>query len=228
MDLMTAFGSAAGGVRDAFNIGTGIYNIYAAERQRHDDATIRREQYAREDNAVQRRVRDLVAAGLSPVLAAGGSAGSQPISSSARSPVPGIDTGALQAIRINKAQSDMLRAQESKARSDESNGVKITDATVAEMASRTALNNASAASQYAQIQKLGVDIAKLNQEISDLEYNRGLSESGRTKTGQMDTDAKNRIINDLYDEALGNKGIGNNQWKKTTPGNKRSGASGSW
>lgn len=66
-----------GAAADVFNAGTSIW-------QTNKQLELQKEAWEREDSAVQRRVADLKAAGLSPVLAAGSAAGSSgPINVSA-------------------------------------------------------------------------------------------------------------------------------------------------
>lgn len=87
MPLSLAAATLGAGIAAA---GAGIFNgIYNAYRQDEINAKnlaynekLTREQWSRDDSAVQRRVADLKAAGLSPVLAAGSAASnSQPIAS---------------------------------------------------------------------------------------------------------------------------------------------------
>jgi hypothetical protein len=58
------FGGLSGGISDIFNIGGSIYKTF---RERE----LTEKTWQREDNAVQRRMADMKAAGINPVLAAG-------------------------------------------------------------------------------------------------------------------------------------------------------------
>ena len=64
----------AGAVQGLANVGTDIYNLWQQDRAYNWNKEMQLKAWEREDNAVQRRVKDLRLAGLSPVLAAGSSA----------------------------------------------------------------------------------------------------------------------------------------------------------
>ena len=110
------------------DIATAGYNVWSQERNRNDQLDLQKQSWAREDNATQRRVADLTAAGLSPTLAAGSAAStSSPINLQA--PQANFD---LQQKRINSrnllqqkkqiaqtmAQTQLLKDQAEQAKSN--------------------------------------------------------------------------------------------------------------
>ena len=62
-------------------IGSGVMNLFGVETTNQQNERLMREQWKREDEAMQRRVKDLEAAGLSKWLAAGtgGASASAPV-----------------------------------------------------------------------------------------------------------------------------------------------------
>lgn len=112
MGFLDALNTAATPVAVGAEAGQGIFNFFqeaSNERWRRHAQELT---WQREDNAVQRRVRDLQAAGLSPVLAAGGAAStSGPISTAA----PSLDLGAVDSARMIadkvKMKADISRTE---------------------------------------------------------------------------------------------------------------------
>lgn len=72
----------------AYNIGSGLYNAWYQNR-------LQKKIFSREDNAVVRRYKDLIAAGINPNLAAGSAAGAGSVVGSGRPLDTGINAGQI-------------------------------------------------------------------------------------------------------------------------------------
>lgn len=116
MGFLAGLGAVAG-------IGTSIANTVGQYKQMNYMKDMQQEAWRREDNAVQRRVEDLSAAGLSPVLAAGSSASaSSPISIGApdHGDIQGNVKGAAEMVAMQKSiaktEADTLKTNAERAK----------------------------------------------------------------------------------------------------------------
>lgn len=117
---MSAGAEIAAGIASGLGglIQTG-YNIYAGNRDFDYQKALQQEIFNREDNAVQRRMADLKAAGLNPNLAAGSAAGAGAVVGRSNTPqISGnpigtaLDTAsAVAQLRAQREQNEILKNQ---------------------------------------------------------------------------------------------------------------------
>ena len=107
MGIGLEIGSAIGGaVGSLFKTG---YDMWTNQRDFDYQKSLQQDIFAREDNAVQRRMKDLQAAGLNPNLAAGSAAGAGAVVG--RSNTPGLSGNSVGTALDMAAHVQQLRAQ---------------------------------------------------------------------------------------------------------------------
>lgn len=132
-------GGFLSGISDVFNAASSVWSVKKQE-------SLQREAWAREDNSIQRRVADLKAAGLSPVLAAGqGAQSSGPIN---------VGQPSFQATGVSKAMELMKMKQD----------IATTEAQKLALMSTVNKNNMDTLVAGKEVEKKGLEIQRQNLE----------------------------------------------------------------
>lgn len=104
---MFSLGAAAVGLGAA----SGLANTYLQWKNLNYQKGLQGDIFDREDSSIQRRVADLKAAGLSPVLAAGQGASAGPIVQTRAPEVPDLSNNILNAVSLLKMQQDISQSK---------------------------------------------------------------------------------------------------------------------
>lgn len=185
-------GMALGTAGFAFDQYINYKNFQLQRDQYNYERKLQQQIFAREDNATQRRVADLRAAGLSPVLAAGSPAGSGAVVSTTAPQIgkTGLPESALmmmQMVKMKKdidvsdAQIDLIKSQTENTTNQTKIATEMMPSTQDAQVAAAQSSRASAALSAANARKAIVDA--LNAELSRVGGNDSISSMVRSLVG---------------------------------------------
>lgn len=204
-------GSIVGGVLGAgTNLATGIMSYNAAREERAQQMAIQREQWSREDTAMQRARADAEAAGFSPLVAVGSpSATTVSYDGSAAASMENAGYASMNGVASTLgaigSSIDSLRLQKRKQDADISYQKSVVDAQ---------LMNAETARYRAQTERMSVDSSmRINEETHEARMNYMRDNPSRNYGDSVPEDVWMRLVDGLinghgpYGEALRRLGL---------------------
>lgn len=154
---MSPWGLLGQGIQDTLNFGFNWYwndkNYNNQQAQQAYERELQQTIFDREDNAVQRRVADLKAAGLNPVLAAGSAAQAGQAISLTTPQRQGQTLGSMAAMELMRSQADIARTK-----------------------AETAFVNANtrAVDENLRLRSRGLDLEERRIDVQEAQFNRSM------------------------------------------------------
>lgn len=212
-----------GATIDLANMGFGIGKYVRDKR-------LQERIFNREDNAVQRRVRDLIAAGLSPTLAAGSAAqAGQAVRTTApylekSDPQGNIIAGAMASMELRKGAADIAhtKAQTDLIRNQAMHTQELFRKENLDNITREALNNATLDREKKQILIMDSELRKMDEQInnliSDLETKKLSRRTENLNQMEKRLDLLMQLRDDGFDILAGSRRGGNRRSLTDLPG----------
>lgn len=190
------FGAIGQGLGGLSNSIFGGLNFWQQNENLKYQKKLQKQIFAREDNAVQRRVADLRAAGLSPVLAAGSAASAGPVISTTP---PQFDIPSLPITEMAKIKLALTQATKQIEKTDAE--IEIARLTQKNLDADRRLKDVTSLNRLADIR---LKDASTSEKLYDLEYAKESKTSTRPDSTTNFLRSMGHILNHSLNNTIGN------------------------